>query len=98
MAPTAAGLSRHLSSFLAAAFVTSGVLNRDLFFETNGELLFVWERIRHVLPSLREAFQNPKAFHNLEKVGNAFLKYLDSCGPEAVSAFQTRVNTMVAKA
>ena len=60
---------------MAAAFVTAGVLNQDLFFETNGELLFVWERIRHIMPAMREAFKNPKAFHNLEKVGNALMKH-----------------------
>jgi len=26
-----------------------GVLNQDLFFQTNGELLFVWERVRELL-------------------------------------------------
>ncbi len=80
---------------MAAAFVTSGVLNQDLFFETNPELLFVWERMRQVLPALRESFQNPKAFHNMEKVGNAFMKHMEAAGPETLPAFQARVATMV---
>jgi hypothetical protein len=80
---------------MAAAFVASGVLNQDLFFETNPELLFVWERMRHILPGLRETFKNPKAFHNLEKVGNAFMKHMEAAGPETLPAFQARVATMV---
>jgi len=28
-------------------------LNQDLFFQTNGELLFVWERVRELLPAYR---------------------------------------------
>jgi hypothetical protein len=80
---------------MAAAFVTSGVLNQELFFQTNPECLFVWERFRHLLPALREAFKNPKAYHNLETVGNAFMKHMEAGGPEALPAFQTRINAMV---
>src|SRR5689334_8289349 len=52
----------------AAAFVNAGVLNRELFYETNGELLFVWERIKDVAPHFRGWIKNPKAWHNLEEV------------------------------
>jgi hypothetical protein len=80
---------------MAAAFVTSGVLNQELFFETNGECLLVWERMRNVLPALRELFKNPKAFHNLEKVGNAFMQHVEAAGPEALPAFQARIAGML---
>ena len=80
---------------MAAAFVTSGVLNQELFFQTNPECLFVWERFRHLLPALREAFKNPRAYHNLETVGNAFMKHMEAGGPEALPAFQARINAMV---
>src|SRR5262245_51627764 len=38
---------------MAASFVTAGVLNQDLFFQSNGELLFVWERTRPVVQAFR---------------------------------------------
>ena len=44
---------------MAASFVVHGVLHRELFFENNQELLFVWERVRELLPQLREANKNP---------------------------------------
>src|SRR5690242_1017797 len=31
---------------MAASFVASGVLNKELFFESNGEMLFLWEKVR----------------------------------------------------
>jgi hypothetical protein len=80
---------------MAAAFVTSGVLNQELFFQTNHECLFVWERFRHVVPALREAFKDPGAYHNLEAVGNAFMKHMEAVGPEVLPAFQARINAMV---
>jgi hypothetical protein len=80
---------------MAAAFVASGVLNQELFFETNPECLFVWVRVRQVLPEWRAAFKNPRAYHNLETVGNAFMKHMEAAGPEALPAFQARINSMV---
>jgi hypothetical protein len=80
---------------MAAAFVTSGVLNQELFFQTNPECLLVWERFRHVVPALREAFKSPAAYRNLETVGNAFMKHMEASGPQALSAFQARINAMV---
>jgi L-rhamnose mutarotase len=59
---------------MAASFVTNGVLHRELFMENSRELLFVWERIRDVVPAWREAFKNPKIASNLEAVGNVMIE------------------------
>ena len=76
---------------MVAALVTSGVLNQDLFFQTNGELLFVWERVRELLPAYRAMSKNPNSWRNLETVGNAFVKWMEANGPEAYSTFQGMV-------
>ncbi len=73
---------------MAASFVTSGVLNQELFFQSNGELLVVWERVRAITPLTRQAFSNPNVWKNLETVGNAFVAYM---GPEAHAAFMERI-------
>jgi hypothetical protein len=44
---------------------------------------------------LREAFKSPAAYRNLETVGNAFMKHMEASGPQALSAFQARINAMV---
>jgi hypothetical protein len=44
---------------MACSFVTSGVLNQDLFFESNGELMVVWERLREIVPAFRALTKNP---------------------------------------
>ena len=73
---------------MVASFITSGVLNQELFFESGGELLLVWERMRHVAPAMRTTFKNPSVWKNLETVGDAFIKHI---GKEAHAAFVERI-------
>jgi hypothetical protein len=81
---------------MAASFVTAGVLNQDLLFQSSGELVFVWEKVRHVLPSFREYTKNPNSWHNLETVGNAYIEHMKANGPEAYPTFQAMVNAVSA--
>lgn len=81
---------------MAASFVTSGVLNEELFAESNGELLFVWERLRPIVPGMREMFKNPGAMKNMEAVANMLAKRMQSQSPEAYSAFQAMVHGVAA--
>src|SRR5262249_66177 len=39
---------------LVASFITSGVLNQELFFQSGRELLFCWTRLRDLAPQVRE--------------------------------------------
>lgn len=76
---------------MVASFITSGVLNKQLFFESGREMLLVWERLRGVLPELRQAQKDPQAYRHLERVGNEFAEYYKTRGPEAYDAFLARI-------
>jgi len=76
---------------MVASFVTSGVLNQDLFFQSGRELLFVWERIRDLVPAMREAYKDPAYLGNFEKVATAYIEYLKRQGPEVYETFSKRV-------
>ena len=76
---------------MVASFVTSGVLNRELFFESGRELLLVWERLRDVVPAIREDFKDPKYYANLEAVATDYIEYLGHRGPDTYKAFSARV-------
>src|SRR5215472_13877250 len=56
---------------MACSFVTAGVLNQDLFLESAGEMLVIWEKVRPLLPAFRKFTGNPKSWSHLEEVGNA---------------------------
>ena len=77
---------------MAASLVTSGVLNQELFFQSAGELMFVWERVRTLVPAQREFTRNPHYWGNLETVGNAFIKWMDARSPEAYPHLQKMVH------
>jgi hypothetical protein len=76
---------------MVASFMTSGVLSHELFFESGRELLLCWERIRDVLPQIREANKNPIEFRNLESVAHAYIDWWNKQAPGAYQAFSARV-------
>jgi hypothetical protein len=76
---------------MVASFITGGVLNQELFFQSGGELLFVWERFRTFLPQAREQYQNPGVYKNLETVAQAFIQWMNKNSPGAYEAFSARV-------
>lgn len=81
---------------MACSFITAGVLNQDLFFESAGEMLVVWEKVRPLLSAFRQFTGNPKAWNHLEKVGSAYVEYLKTRGPNAYEGFQAMLANMAA--
>jgi hypothetical protein len=74
---------------MAASFVTAGVLNEELFFQSGREVLFFWLRLKPIVEASREFNKDPKAWKNLETVADALAKHM---GPEALAAFAARVS------
>jgi hypothetical protein len=79
---------------MAASFVTAGVLNEELFLQTNGELLFVWEKVRELVPQMRQQNKNPNYMKNLETVGNTAIKRMPA---EAYQQFSSMIKGMAAR-
>jgi hypothetical protein len=50
---------------MVASFITSGVLNQELFEQSGRELLFVWAKMQDVVPELRKMFTSPKYLSNM---------------------------------
>ena len=76
---------------MVASFITAGVLNQELFFQSGGELIFVWERFKDLVPATRERYKNPGLYRNFETVANAFIQWMTRQGPEAYTAFAARI-------
>lgn len=76
---------------MVASFITSGVLNQDLFFQSGRELLFVWERVRDVVPEMREAYKDPTWLKNFETVAKCYIEHMKKQGPDVYEAFSKRV-------
>jgi hypothetical protein len=67
---------------MAASFVVSGILNRELFYRSNNlELLVVWEKIRRFVPEQRAAIKDPLRYKQIEEVAGGFIAYLNDNAP-----------------
>ena len=75
---------------MAASFMTAGVLNRELFYQSGRELLIVWERLRDIVPAIREQNKDPLAYSNLEAVAQTYIQHLEAHAPGAYQAFSAR--------
>jgi hypothetical protein len=73
---------------MAASFVTAGVINRELFFESGRELLVTWIRVKPIVAEARAAFKDPGVWRNLEQVGEAYAQHL---GEQTFQAFAARI-------
>jgi|SRR5580692_360922 hypothetical protein len=78
---------------MVASFITGGVLNQELFFESGRELLFVWTRIELVIGEFRASIQDPNYLKNLETVGTAFAAHFKKQNQAAYESFVGRVRS-----
>ncbi|HEU0123818.1 MAG TPA: DUF4760 domain-containing protein [Bryobacteraceae bacterium] len=91
---------RQVSSYyeMVASFVTGGVLNEELYFQSGGELFLVYIRLEPFLTELRNAFQNPGMYKNLEAIAKRYEAYINKNDPEASNAFRKRMRMVLGKA
>jgi hypothetical protein len=76
---------------MVASFLTSGALRAELFYQSGRELLFVWERVRDIVPAVRDTLKNPLELKNLEEAATAFIAWWRQQSPGAYEAFSKRV-------
>lgn len=93
MGSEANAFARQVTSYweMVSSFVAAGVLNQELTFENNRELLLVWMRVEPIVEEIRSAFKDPSYMKNLETVGKAYVDYLNRITPETAAAFKARV-------
>jgi hypothetical protein len=73
---------------MVASIVNRELINDELFFESNGEIGVVWDRIRSVVPTWRTAFKNPTVFGNLESVCKRFEAWREKRAPGSNAAMR----------
>jgi hypothetical protein len=85
--------ARQVNSYwdMVSSFVTAGVLNEELLFQNNRELLLVWLRVEPMIAEMRATFKDQHYLKNLETVGKSYADYLNRTSPGAYEAFKARV-------
>jgi hypothetical protein len=83
---------------MVASIVNRGLINDELFFENNGEIWIVWDRIRNIVAAWREAFKNPKMFSNLEQACTRLEAWREGRAPGSTAAIRQILGQMRPKA
>jgi hypothetical protein len=84
---------RQVTSYweMVASFMTQGVLNKEMFYQSGMELLLCWTRVRHIAAAVRDSQQNPKVWRNMEAVATEMIAWLNRDSPTAYEAFVKRI-------
>lgn len=67
---------------MVAAFVNRGLLNEDLFFDTHGEGLVLWNKIKAIMPEARKHVR-PTYLWNLERMARRQQTWREQSFPSA---------------
>ncbi len=78
---------------MVSAIVKRDVVEKELFFETNGEITAVWEKVKHLIPELRKEFANPAFLENLEEIAKGREAYLNVKAPGYLESLRERLAT-----
>ena len=68
-----------------------GLLHEDFFFENTGEQYLVWERLKPVVPVLRQQFSLPTMFQQLERAAGRYEKWYQRRAPGALEKLRARM-------
>jgi hypothetical protein len=60
---------------MVCALVKQGVLNKELFYSTNGEQLAVWEKIKPWVEEARKERKNPLLYRSLEEIAQDTIQW-----------------------
>jgi hypothetical protein len=78
----------------ACAYLNHGLLHEQLFFETSGEFYGVWDRIRSIVPPMRQMFHQNLFLSNMEKAALRFETFMETASPGALDAMRQFMKQM----
>jgi hypothetical protein len=83
---------------MVAAIVNRGMLDEDLFFETTGEAMLTWLRVKDVALQMREARKNPLYLKNLEMLAERQEQWMATRAPAAMEETHRMIAGMAKQA
>lgn len=73
---------------MVASIVNRGLINDEMFFESNGEIWVVWDRMRTIVPVWRAAFKNPYLFSGIEETCKRLESWREKRAPGSSAAMR----------
>lgn len=81
---------------MAASIVNHGLIKEEFFFENTGEFWFVWEKVKHLVPDIRQGRKNPLMYHSLETLAGKYEKWMEGRAPGALEVSRERIKQIAA--
>jgi hypothetical protein len=78
----------------ACALLEYDLLHEDLFFETSGEFMGVWELVKPIVPEARERFGDKQFLGRLESVAKRYEAWKERRSPGSVEAMRKFMQQM----
>jgi hypothetical protein len=82
---------------MVGAIVNKGLLDAELFFETNGEFRIFWEKARATIFDLRKARNMPFYYKNLEELTNMHSAFMEKRAPGSSAIYASMNQPPTAK-
>jgi hypothetical protein len=82
---------------MVASIVNRGLINDELFFESNGEIWVVWDRMKIIVPTWRAAFKNPHLFCGIEETCKRLENWRERRAPGSTAAMRAMLDQSRAK-
>jgi len=79
---------------MVGSIVNSGLIKQDFFFQNTGEFFGVWEKIKDLIPAVREAYGNPHLWENLEIMAGSYEEWMGKRSPAAIEAYRQRMQAL----
>jgi hypothetical protein len=78
----------------ACGLLNAGLLNEDLFFQTSGEFFGIWERLKVIVPQVRERFKNKLYLAEVEKAAHRYESWNEKHSPGHIAAMREFMQQM----
>ncbi|MFZ0821737.1 MAG: hypothetical protein WAM91_16855 [Candidatus Acidiferrales bacterium] len=79
---------------MACGLVNRGLIDDEFFFESNGEVWFVFEKMKPILAGLRAMYHNPHAYRHMEAAVARLEQLWNRTSPGMVEAHRERIAQM----
>ncbi|HVB99674.1 MAG TPA: hypothetical protein VNJ12_10150 [Candidatus Dormibacteraeota bacterium] len=76
---------------MAAGLVRRGMVEEDMFFESNAEFWIVWDRLKPISGEVRALFKDPYVWDNLEKLSVRYEHWRERRAPGSTAALRERM-------
>ncbi len=84
---------RMVSSYwdMVAGLVRRGMVEEEMFFESNAEFWIVWNRLKPISGEVRAAFKDPHVWENLEKLAVRYEHWRERRAPGSIAAMREQM-------